>query len=82
MEKSKELELHITREKGHFRQQVSGLHTGQPEPQGGNGDRDKSSSVIGKLPKEKEDLPQGFVLGWSPALSPQEEWLFLGTWQS
>ena len=40
---------------------------------GRNGDRDKSSSIIGKLPKEKEDLPKGFVLGWSPALSPGVE---------
>lgn len=66
--KPKELELRITREKGHFREQVSGLHRGQPGSRGGKGDRDKSSSVIGKLPKEKEDLPKGFVRGWSPAL--------------
>lgn len=66
--KPKDLELRITREKGHFREQVSGLHRGQPGSRGGKGDRDKSSSVIGKLPKEKEDLPKGFVRGWSPAL--------------
>lgn len=72
-EKNQELEVHMTWEKGHLRQQVNGLHRGQPGSQQGNGDRDKSSSIPGKLQKEKGKLPKRFVLGWSPALSPQEK---------
>lgn len=81
MEKNKDLELHITQEKGRFRQQVSGLHRGQPESQGGNRGRDKSCSAIGKLPEENQYLPDIYT-GLEPALSPWEQCPFLGTWQS